>query len=329
MIYIESKNTNPFYNLALEQFVFDSLPRNESYFMLWQNHNSIIVGKHQNTQGEINAPFVKEKNITVARRLSGGGAVYHDLGNLNFTFITDNNTKGIDFISFCKPIGEALLSFGVPVEFSGRNDMTINGKKFSGNAQYIKEGRVMHHGTLLFDSDLSILGSALKPGEDKIESKGVKSVESRVCNIRPFLKTDMNITDFWGGLKNYLVSSFEMKELTISDEQNTIVEKLKENVYSKWSWNYGNSPPYSLRKVRRIQGCGKIEILLDVTTNGIIEHITFNGDFFGELEPNELAKKLIGCHLEEKELKTLLDNIEINRYFHALNNNDFQTLLLE
>jgi len=150
MIYIESRNSSPFHNLALEQFVFDNLGLENDCFMLWQNDNSIIVGKHQNTSGEINAAFVKERNITVARRLSGGGAVYHDLGNLNFTFITGaEKTEGIDFSVFCEPIGKALRSFGVPVEISGRNDMTVDGKKFSGNAQYIKNGRVMHHGTIL------------------------------------------------------------------------------------------------------------------------------------------------------------------------------------
>jgi len=164
--YIESKKTAPCYNLALEQYVFDSLNRTAgssvcNYFMLWQNYNSVIVGKNQNTSTEINISFVNAHNINVARRLSGGGAVYHDLGNINFTFITDSGAdKTIDFAVLCKPIQNALLSFGVPVEISGRNDMTIQGKKISGNACYIKHGRVMYHGTLLYDSDLDMLSNA-------------------------------------------------------------------------------------------------------------------------------------------------------------------------
>ena len=330
IFYIESRDTDPRRNLALEQFVFDSLDREHSYFMLWQNHNSIIVGKHQNTMEEINAAFVKEKGIHVVRRLSGGGAVYHDLGNLNFTFITGaDKQEGIDFAVFCEPIRNALLSFGVPVEISGRNDMTVDGKKFSGNAQYIKEGRVMHHGTILYDSDMGILSQALKPGADKIESRGVKSVQSRVTNIRPYMKTDMGVNGFWAVLKDFMVSAFGMGELTLESAQIAAVEELKEKVYSQWSWNYGSSPPHTLRKVRRIEGCGKIEILLDLGKEGVIYNAAFYGDFFGNREPAELGELLKGRHLEYGELKELLSGTDISQYFHALDIKAFLALLLE
>ncbi|MDR2718490.1 MAG: lipoate--protein ligase family protein, partial [Treponema sp.] len=195
--YIESRSTDPCRNLALEQFVFDFLDRRHSYFMLWQNHNSIIVGKHQNTLAEINSVFVKAHNISVVRRLSGGGAVYHDPGNLNYTFITDAGTDNtIDFAAFCLPVQKALVSFGVPVEITGRNDMTVMGRKFSGNAQYLKHERIMHHGTILYDSCMDTLSQALNLSNDKIESKGIQSVRSRVTNIRPYMKTNMPIEDF-------------------------------------------------------------------------------------------------------------------------------------
>ena len=335
IFYIESRNTNPHRNLALEQFVFDRLDRKHSYFMLWQNHNSVIIGKHQNTQEEINAEFVKEKNIAVARRLSGGGAVYHDLGNLNFTFITDasqplaaDKTRGIDFAAFCEPICKALRSFGVPVEISGRNDMTVEGKKFSGNAQYIKEGRVMHHGTILYDSDMLMLSKVLKPGKDKIESRGIKSVQSRVTNIRPYMKTDMGIEEFWTAIKLYMMDSFDMKECSLSPEQNTEVEVLYEKVYSQWSWNYGNSPPYTVRKARRIEGCGRIEILLDIGREGVINNIAFYGDFFAKEDPAALGKKLIGHHLDYEELKTLLAEVDAACYVHGLDNETLLNLLV-
>lgn len=328
--YIKSQNTNPEYNLALEQFVFDSLDRRHSYFMLWQNDNAVIVGKHQNTQEEINAAFVKEKNISVVRRLSGGGAVYHDLGNLNFTFITGaHEQKSIDFSVFCKPIIEALRSFGVPAEFSGRNDMTIEGKKFSGNAQYIKEGRIMHHGTILYDSDLSVLSQALKPGDDKIESRGIKSVVSRVTNIRPYMKNDLSVTDFWAALEKYQRAANDMEDLQLSPEQNAAVEALKEKTYAQWSWNYGNSPPYTLQKKRRIEGCGKIEILLDIEHEGKIKNLKFYGDFFGNNDPAELAGKLSGHRLEYNELKAALTDVDVSQYFHALTEENFLALLLE
>ena len=334
MYYIESRQTDPYRNLALEQFVFDDLSKENSYFMLWQNHNSIIVGKHQNTLEEINSAYVKEKNITVARRLSGGGAVYHDLGNLNFTFICDaDNSEGIDFSVFCEPISKALRSLGVPVEISGRNDMTVDGKKFSGNAQYIKNGttgpRVMHHGTILYDSDLSILSKALKAGDDKIESKGIKSIQSRVTNIRPYMNKDMSITDFWAVLKDHIGTAFNMMDFQLNEKHNAAADELREKVYAQWSWNYGHSPQHTMRKNRRIEGCGKIEILLDIAKGGMISNIVFYGDFFANRDPAELAKKLTGHHLEYEEIKKIINEIKISQYFHELKEDDFLSLLFK
>jgi lipoate-protein ligase A len=327
-IYIESLETDPYHNLAMEQFVFDNLSRENNYFMLWQNRPSIIVGKHQNTGEEVNHNFVKEHNIAVVRRLSGGGAVYHDLGNLNFTFISSNGRQGaIDFSYFCKPICEALSSFGVPVVISGRNDMTVNGKKFSGNAQYIKNDRVMHHGTILYDSDLDMLSEALKPGSDKIESRGIKSIQSRVTNIKPYMKTVMPIAGFWSALKGYMSAVFRLTEISLTSEQIALVRELSEKVYSQWSWNYGNSPPHSLRKTRRIEGCGKIEILLDIGSEGKIKNIAFYGDFFGSRDPDELKDILKGNHLEYDEIRKLLKNTGIHKYFNALDLDDFLSLL--
>jgi lipoate-protein ligase A len=329
--YIESANTDPSHNLALEQFVFDRLNRDHSYFMLWQNHNAIIVGKHQNTQAEINAAFVNERAISVVRRLSGGGAVYHDLGNLNFTFITDagEGRAGIDFASFCAPIQQALRSFGAPVDISGRNDMTVEGMKFSGNAQYLKQGRIMHHGTILYDSDLGVLSQALNVSGDKIESKGIKSVRSRVTNIRPYMKTDMPISGFWTALKEFMFAAFDMREYALSPEENAEVEQLRERTYSQWNWNYGASPSYNARKTRRIEGCGKFDILLDVEKEGIIKGIRFYGDFFGNADPDELAAILTGRHLEYGELKETLAVIDVSRYFHNLDTDTLLSLLLE
>jgi len=328
--YIESGDTDPRYNLALEQFVFDSLDRSHSYFMLWQNHNSIIVGKHQNTMAEINTAFVNERNISVVRRLSGGGAVYHDLGNINFTFITDaDKEETINFAAFCLPIKKALVSFGVPVEISGRNDMTVEGKKISGNAQYIKQGRVMHHGTLLYDSDLEMLSGALNVTNDKIESKGIKSVKSRVTNIRPYMKTDMPVGDFWTNLKQHFFTAFDMKEYNLSTEDKAEVEKLKENTYSQWKWNYGASPPYNIRKSHRIEKCGTVEILLDIEKDGIIKNIVFYGDFFGNDDTAELAEILKGHHFEYNELADTVKNINVSRFFNNLDAKTFLDLLFE
>lgn len=328
--YIESLDTDPRRNLALEQFVFENLDRGSSYCMLWQNHNSIIVGKNQNTSAEINIPYVNEHNISVVRRLSGGGAVYHDLGNLNFTFIKDTDKKDkIDFTGFCEPIQKALVSLGVPAMISGRNDMTIEGKKISGNAQYSKHNRTMHHGTLLYDSDLDMLSNALNVTNDKIESKGIKSVKSRVANIRPFMKTDMPIKEFWTSLKKYLFSSINMEEYKLTGAEQAEVDRLKEQRYSQWAWNYGASPSHNIRKVRRIENCGKIEILLDIEKEGIIKNAHFFGDFFGTDDSDELAAILKGRRLEYNELHTIIKDVNISRFFHNTDTQTFLSLLLD
>ena len=184
MIYIESTSTNPYYNLALEEHVFEHLDQRENYFMLWQNENTIVVGKYQNTAEEVNQEFVAAQGIRVVRRLSGGGAVYHDAGNLNFTFIADQ--KGFadfNFEAFVSPVLQALESLGVHAEFTGRNDLVLSGCKFSGNSQYAKGGRVLHHGCIMLDSNLDKVGDALRVREAKFTSKSVKSVRSRVTTI--------------------------------------------------------------------------------------------------------------------------------------------------
>ena len=340
--YINNSCTDPHFNLALEQYIFDfsgpasfnehsdELTRGYNYFMLWRNSNSVIVGKNQNTIAEIDSVFVKSNNISVVRRLSGGGAVYHDLGNLNFTFITDADKKNtIDFSSFCKLIQKALFSFGVPAEISGRNDLTVEGKKVSGNAQYIKKGRLMHHGTLLYDCDLDMLSGALNVKDDKLQSKGIKSVRSRVANIRPFMKEDMPVEVFSAELKNFLFNEFNMSEYLLSNDEINKIEKLMEDVYSKRSWNYGSSVPYNIQKKRRIEGCGNIEILIDVGKEGIIDNIAFFGDFFGNDDPAMLAEMLKGYHFEYGELAQVIKDINLMNFFHDITETLFLSLLFE
>ncbi|NLO71508.1 MAG: lipoate--protein ligase family protein, partial [Porphyromonadaceae bacterium] len=197
MIYIVNKSNKPDYNIALEEYCFKKLVDQDKVFILWINEPAIIVGKHQNTAEEINAEFVKKNGIHVIRRISGGGAVYHDLNNLNYTIIS-NEEKGadFDFKTFSEPVISTLAELGVKAEFTGRNDIVIDGKKISGNAQAYIKGRVMHHGCLLFDTDLSVLSKALEVSKDKIESRGVKSVRSVVDNILPHLKDKISVDEF-------------------------------------------------------------------------------------------------------------------------------------
>ncbi|NLU24750.1 MAG: lipoate--protein ligase [Clostridiales bacterium] len=301
MRYLESNSTDPRWNLAVEQYIFDAMDKKENYFFLWQNDHTIVVGKNQNAVEEINNDFVRRQGITVVRRLSGGGAVYHDLGNLNFTFVaTAGDMEHINFQMFCQPVLETLRSFGVEAMISGRNDITVDGKKFSGNSQYIRDHRVMHHGTILFNSDLAMVGNALRVDQAKMESKGVKSVVSRVTNLSNYLPADVTLQDFKNRLLSCLGQELTPMELTQVDREQ--IAAIKKERYDSWEWNYGYSPAYTTNRRCRLEGCGQIEISLSVE-NGILQDIQFFGDFFENRDAGELARQLQGCPCRREEVE--------------------------
>lgn len=239
--YIESISVDPAFNLALEQYVFDHLPREYGYFMLWRNDRAVIVGKHQDTLAEINEDYVKEKDIRVVRRLSGGGAVYHDLGNLNFTFIVDDvdGEEESPFERFCEPVIAMLKGMGIEAERTGRNDMAVNGRKFSGNAQYRKDGRIMHHGTILFDTDLYVMEKALRVSEEKLKSKGVKSVRGRVTNLRPLLPEGVTMERFMGMFRAFMFKAYGLERYELTGEDISQVREIQAERYHRWKWNFG------------------------------------------------------------------------------------------
>ncbi len=327
--YLDLTTTDPAYNLAAEQYVFDSLPRDRAYLMLWQNDNAIIIGKHQNTLAEINESYVREHGIRVVRRLSGGGAVYHDLGNLNFTFITDaGDTAKLDFRAFCLPIVRTLRDLGVDAEINGRNDITIDGKKFSGNSQYLREGRVMHHGTILFDSDLSVVGEALHVDESKIRAKGVKSVRSRVTNVLAYLPRPIPLPEFRAALLASILAQTPGEEYVLTPEDLGAIERLRAERYATWEWNYGRSPECTMLKKERIEGCGTVEAYFSVQ-NGVIERLTFRGDFFSVDEPEMLAERFIGLRPEPDAYRAALRGVDVSRFFHGMTQEAFLSLLTQ
>lgn len=324
--YIDLSTTDPAFNLAVEEYVFEKLPRDRTWLMLWQNDNAIIIGRHQNTQAQIHEEFVRSKNIRVVRRLSGGGAVYHDLGNLNYTIITDATAgEEIRMRLLCKPVVSALEKLGLPVELNGRNDMTLDGKKFSGNAQYVREGRVMHHGTLLFDSDTSVLSQALQVDKEKISAKGVASVKSRVTNLRPYLPGDMTLPLFRRALLEGILSELPGEEYTLTPQDLEAVARLQKR-YESWDWNYGNSPACSLIRKARIEGCGMVEAYLEVE-KGRIRSLSIRGDFFGKDDLTPLTEQLLSLPLEKNAILEALEQHPAEQYIHGITGEALAELL--
>ena len=324
--YLDLTTTDPAWNLAVEEYVFDHLPKDRMYVMLWQNDNAIIIGKHQNTLAEINESYVKEQGIRVVRRLSGGGAVYHDMGNLNYTIIADAREDSLDFGRFCDMVIHALAKAGVTAERNGRNDMTIDGKKFSGNAQYVRNGRIMHHGTILFDSDMSVLAGALQVDPSKIQAKGIKSVRSRVTNVRPCLPRDLTLEQFRAFLLESILEQFPGEAYELTQEDLAAIAASKARRYDTWEWNFGASPACTVAKKQRFEGCGSVEAYISLD-KGCVKEITFRGDFFAAEDPATLAQALAGCPLEENALAARLANIDISRYFMGLNMENLVQLL--
>ena len=311
-----NENTDPYFNLASEQYLLDT--EDEPVFMLWRNERSVIIGRNQNAYAETDRSFVDDNDIAVVRRLTGGGAVFHDLGNVNFTFIIPkSDCPSLDFSRFCTPVADALKKLGVPAEVSGRNDLTVNGRKFSGNAQCVYNGKVMHHGTLLFSADVSYMSGALHVDPDKMKSNGVKSVRSRVCNLAEFLPS-MTVLQ----LKEYLQNSFEGERVRFSDEQIKGIEKLKEEKYATWEWNYGVSKAYG-KSVKRRFPFGVVELSYD-SDHGVLTDVSIRGDYFGAAPVQELENRLAGTRLTRSELLAAL--CDAGEYVHGATASDMADL---
>jgi len=313
MICIERKNTNPYFNLAAEEYVLKEFT--DDVFMLWRNEPCIVAGKHQNTLAEINLDFVKENNIPVVRRITGGGTVFHDLGNLNFTFIKNGETnKLVDFRKFTQPIIEVMASLGIEAKFEGRNDLTIKGRKFSGNAEHVYKNRVLHHGTLLFSAQLTSLSKALKVDPSKFEDKAVKSVRSRVTNISEHLSKQMDVIEFKNLIQDHIAErSEDFRVIEFNDDDIRHIERLVAEKYNTWDWNFGYSPKYNFKHNIRTNG-GHIEFNFEVK-NGIINKAKIFGDYFSVRDTSEIESLLTGQLHNPQNLRLALEKIDIGLYF--------------
>lgn len=320
---ILNDSLDPRYNLALEEYVLKHLDTDEDFVLLWQNANSVIIGRNQNTVEEVHAQYVKQHDVNVVRRITGGGAVYHDLGNLNFSFVTSNLKNNLNnYRKFTDPVIAALRSLGVPAEFAGRNDIVVDGKKISGNAQSYYKNRMLHHGTILFDVNLAMIADVLHVKQDKIESKGIKSNRARVTNIRPYLKEDVDMVAFRNLLLAHLLGTKDIASATyeLSDADKARIADLKRDKYDTWEWNYGTSPAFSIQKARRYKG-GKVEFRFDVK-DGIITTMKIYGDFLGSRDLGELERLLVGTRYEETAIESLLADYDVESYFFNITLSD-------
>ena len=314
MLLINSLSQNAYFNIASEEYLLHRFPT-EDLFLLYVNAPSIIVGKFQNTLAEINLDYVEEKGIKVVRRMSGGGAVYHDLGNLNFSFHTllGQNDFG-DFSFFTKPVLNMLNTLGVPAELKGRNDLLVDGKKFSGNAKLARHGKMIQHGTILLNSEMEVLGEALKVNPLKFIDKATKSNRGRVTNLIDYLPKETTTET----LKELLTAEIiknnpEAKRYQLSLEDLAGIEQLMEEKYETWDWNFGFSPQYNFKKAIKIPA-GFIEVHLDVV-HGIIEKAKIFGDFFASMPIEDLEVQLIGKKHQTTDLKNLFTSIDLTLFF--------------
>lgn len=326
MLFYDSPSVDPYFNLALEDHLFSTLAPGEKCLLLWRNENTIVVGKNQNTAQEVNQAYIDAHHITVARRLSGGGAVYHDLGNLNFTLITDRvDFERFNFRLFVEPVIKTLASFGVTAEFTGRNDLVIDGKKFCGNAQYTRDKKLLHHGCIMLSTDLSSVSQALQVQAEKFQSKGVKSVSSRVTTINAHAPAPITMEQFKKALQEAILAGGDMDAYQPTQEDLDQIQRLRDEKYATWDWIYGNFATYDLQNKQKFPW-GLVHVYLQAK-GGRIEHVHFRGDFFGTCDIGILEQALEGLPLNET-MKPTLEQLPLGDYLMGCTAEDLYRLLV-
>ena len=341
MYWILNPSMDPTFNLALEEYFLHTIESGHpGYGILWQNSPAIVVGRFQNARQEIDTDFVREHGISVVRRMTGGGAVYHDGGTLNYTFIHHLEQNGIlpSFRDAGRPIAEALRSLGIPVTFSGRNDLVLQGVKVAGVAHCREGARFLHHGCILVDSNLDMLGRALRVDPEKFQSKGVASVRSRVTNLSDWMHQHdpsaprLSVKQVQEAIMEHLsgpVQNLEQKDIDA-------ICKLRESRYATWDWTYGASPPFTERRQRRFPW-GKLEVLFDVR-KGIVQSCRINGDFFMSRTNGEFGEKdgvtwleraLTGIPYRKETLGQVLESLPFESIFDGCESNALKDFFLQ
>lgn len=330
MRYLRNHNTAPYYNMAFDEYTLECLQLDEPLFYLWQNRPAVIVGLNQNVYAEVDIDYLREHDIALVRRVTGGGAVYHDLGNLNYTIVGRSADLNRDYPEYTRYILQALQALGVDAELSGRNDILVAGRKVSGYAKRVYKDRLMVHGTLMYDVDLKRLTAALTPSDEKLSVKGIASVRSRVANLKEYLPGIDNIEEFQMQIERFLSRNYQDSEYTLSEEQLHSISDIALNKFATHEWTYNRSMPKNERMLthtRRL-ACGMVEVHLQVES-GVITDCRFGGDFIGSLPATQLEHSLMGIRYERDALHRHLMSMNVPLYFDRVETEELLRLLLK
>ena len=327
MRYLKNTHIDPYFNMAFDEYCLEQLAIDEPVFYLWQNRPSVIIGANQEVHTEVNLDYLKENNISLVRRVTGGGAVYHDLGNLNYTIVGCSEDLERDYPEYTRYMLEALQKLGVPATLSGRNDILVEGRKVSGFAKRVCKNRLMIHGTLMFNVDIDKLTQVLCPPATKLQSKGIASVRSRVANLSEFLPDITDISLFKQHLENILSNNYADQEWTLSPKDIQNIEQLAHDKFEKWEWIYGHSPRATLNYSKRM-ACGTVHIHLNIAENRI-NSCLFGGDFIGNLPTNELEKALTSLPYDRDSIYKVLTQMDVSRYFDGVTAIELLQLIIQ
>lgn len=335
MRYLRNEHTDPFYNMAFDEYALQQLSLDEPLFVLWQNRPSVIIGLNQNAYAEVDLNYLKANHISLVRRVTGGGAVYHDLGNLNYTIVGRTADLNRDYPEYTSYILHALQALGVKAELSGRNDILVNGCKVSGYAKRVYKDRLMVHGTLMYDVNLEVLEKALTPPMEKIAAKGIASVRSRVTNLREHLPEVTDITDLRMRLERQLSCDYRDAEYCLDEEQLQTIARMANEKFITEEWTFQKSTTYRepstsheklISRKRRLP-CGTVEATVLVRRD-TIEHCHFRGDFIGSLSPAALEEALIGICYKPSDVRQCLSAMDVELYFDKTQADELLSLII-
>ena len=326
MRYIRNLSTDVYYNMAFDEYALEQLPLDEPLFYLWQNRAAVIIGLNQDIHAEVDLDYAREHDIAVARRITGGGAVYHDLGNLNYTIVGRSTDMERDYPEYARHMLKALQALGLQAELSGRNDILVDGRKVSGYAKRVYKDRLMVHGTLMYDVDIDRLTRVLTPPTEKLESKGIASVKSRVLNLRDHLPQFADIGALTCALERHLSRQYQDAEYHLTEVQLAEVRTIADTKFATPEWLYGRSPSNVVACTRRLP-CGNVAVHLDIK-HGLIAQCSITGDFLGNMPITGIETLLQGCLYERAALEQRLADIAMQDYLDHTDTTTFVNLLL-